>query len=103
MRMILLTVALALPLAIAVAEEPRPKDTNVTAKRCAGNDTARYRPGSLSVQPLGAMPSAARIRTVYRNVNGCPVPVVLERGIGANRDKQMPIAGDMPDLTPLDR
>ena len=108
MRVLAVILALTLPTAVATAEEPAAAPANADpsklADRCGtGNGLAQYRKdGGLRVQPLGAMPPAAEIRAVYRTVDGCPAPVVLRKGIGANPEKQLPLSG-FAETTPLDR
>ncbi|KQN24800.1 hypothetical protein ASE86_00410 [Sphingomonas sp. Leaf33] len=42
---------------------------------------------------LGEQPPAAQVLTVFhRDSDGCPAPVVLRKGIGANPEKALPMA-----------
>lgn len=44
---------------------------------------------------LGDEPPAARVAALYRrDGRGCPAPIVLRKGIGANPDKALPVAGE---------
>lgn len=64
---------------VAAAPNPRP-----AAKQCdarlqhADGDTAPAR-----ARKLNEMPPANQIKTVYREVDGCPKPMIVRRDIGA--------------------
>ena len=51
--------------------------------------------GAMATGPtkLGDQPPAAQVLTVFhRDADGCPKPVVLRKGIGANPEKALPMA-----------
>lgn len=70
--------------------------TTEPRKKCAPTPgLIDYQDGTATVRRLGEMPPAAHVLTVYRAVDGCPTPVVLRRGIGAdNGAERPPISGD---------
>ena len=84
MRRAILTVVLATASTSASAELP-----GITPDRCGGpavtvTDANRSPNG---VRKLGEMPPVSQILTVLQKVDGCPVPVVLRRSIGAAKGR----------------
>ncbi|WP_156340289.1 hypothetical protein [Sphingomonas sp. Leaf17] len=55
---------------------------------------ASRRAAPVGMHKLGDLPPAAQIQTVWRQVDGCPTPVVLRDGIGANPGSGGPVSGD---------
>lgn len=79
---------------------PPPPYGKAIGERCvpsagmAGLD--KKRPPSMK---LGDQPPAYRIYALYRtDRDGCPDPIVLQDGIGANRERQLPLTRVPPRL-----
>ncbi len=91
MRAALLILALV-PLATASAQTaPTGRPVAKTPTQCKPTaGLVDHRDGTASVRPLAEMPPAARVLTVYREVDGCPTPVVLRRGVGADIPAEPP-------------
>jgi len=59
-----------------------------------GADKAARTAKPVAPQKLGDLPPASAIATVWRfDERGCPKPVVLQRGIGANSEKAVEPSG----------
>ena len=103
MRVLASILALTLPLGAAAAARDAADVSAAALKtpsarvsdRCGSGQATVYSPKrhSPSTRPLGKEPPAARLYALHREVNGCPAPIVLRKGIGANPDKQLPITG----------
>jgi hypothetical protein len=80
----LLLISLTLPAAAPAL--PAGKISGAIRKPCvAAASVARAKRGVKSgPQRLGDLPDAAEIKTVYREVDGCPRPVVQRGRIGSN-------------------
>ena len=92
----LLTLALlVLPLGVASAEAQRVVEPAVKAS-CRGGPVvaAETGPATGVIRKMGDLPPAAQIQTVWRQVDGCPTPVVLRDGIGANARSDDGVSGD---------
>ena len=89
----LLSLTCLLLAAIPAAAEPRTPTPKPIAERCAPTAGHTWWQGGARVGKLGDEPPAAQVRTVYRtDADGCPTPVVLREGIGANPHKARPLA-----------
>lgn len=74
---------------------------SVLTTKCGSEQTLVGNPAKpLKARPLIREPSAAQILAVYRNVDGCPQPVVLREDIG-NKSNDRPTLKAPPKLTPL--
>lgn len=82
MRLLVLALIPLAATTVAAVERPR----LATPKSCGGE----LRPVEQDKEPmrpnkLGELPPASQFLTVYREVDGCPKPVVVRRDIGAPR------------------
>lgn len=89
---------MALPLAPAMAAQPAfpPK----VADKCkpANVKAADGQIPSARARPLADMPPAVEIKALYREVNGCPKPIVVRRNVGNPGEAPSPDA--KPDMRP---
>lgn len=80
----------------ATAQQPPAAKTVSHGERCtpsASMTAARPRPPR--IHNLGEEPPANQLYAVYRRGrDGCPDPIVLRKGVGLNRDRQIEIAPD---------
>jgi hypothetical protein len=99
MREVLIATVGLMITAPLVAEPVSP----VSARCGSGaNKAEHWKDRALAPRALGQEPPAARVLTLYRKVDGCPAPIVLEKGIGANADRAPVIEGEAR-LHALDR
>ena len=95
MRLLILA-ALALPASASVAKPDQPKAATPKLIQPRGAETAANCPQSVrhyAVRPgerlqphkLGELPPANHYAAVYRRVNGCEVPLVINYRVGARR------------------
>ncbi len=105
MRIVTLTVLLLSPFpALATAAEPSPPSPPVKAKiDCRTGPSVAVAPAMSRgvMQRLGDLPPATQIQTVYREVAGCPTPVVLRDGIGANAHLGRPPVSGTARIVPV--
>ncbi|MEG3122787.1 hypothetical protein [Sphingomonas sp. GB1N7] len=84
------------PSAAQAADRHSPLDA-----KCGSEQTLVGNPAKpLNARPLSREPSAAQILAVYRNVDGCPQPVVLREGIGI-KGNDRPALKARPKLQPI--
>ncbi|KQS04643.1 hypothetical protein ASG11_10590 [Sphingomonas sp. Leaf357] len=96
----LISLALIAPLLAPSAVDAAARRTVLDTK-CGSEQTLVGDPVKpLKAKPLGREPSAAQILAVYRNVDGCPQPVVLREGIGIKGNAR-PALKAPPKLSPL--
>lgn len=93
-------IAGSLPASAQLYRGPAPS-ARTLAERCSGQQTATAPKMTARPQKLGDEPPASRLYTLYRSVDGCPQPIVLQDGIGANKHKGRPIAPGLPQARPL--
>ncbi len=74
----------------ATARVAKPADCQPTAGIVA------YRGGEIAPRKLGDLPPASEIYAVYNEVDGCPTPVVVREGIGANPAQKQPVLRTPP-------
>ncbi|MFD1788131.1 hypothetical protein ACFSC3_11160 [Sphingomonas floccifaciens] len=88
MQTLALLLMLAAPGGETIVAQPSvPPHCSPTADKTRGAKA----PNSMK---LGDQPPAAQVLTVFRrDASGCPKPVVLREGIGANPEKARPIQG----------
>ena len=61
-------------------------------------DQAASRSQQIAPRKLGDLPPATQIYAVFNRVDGCSVPVVVRKGIGANPQRQVPMARTVPRI-----
>lgn len=96
MRLTLLSVLAlaALPLSGVAAQSVTAAASKPTSLCKTSPTVASAMQKSGRMQTLGALPPAAQIQTVWRQVDHCPTPVVLRDGIGANDKQRDAVSGD---------
>ncbi len=88
MAILTLVLMLATPSGETIVAQPRPIPAHCgpTADKTRG-------PKLNGSMKLGDQPPSAQVLTVFRkDADGCPKPVVLRKGIGANPEKTLPMA-----------
>lgn len=101
----LLIAALTLPLAAPASAQYTGPNSQAApmpgADRCGGNRIAGHIGPKAGAHTLAEQPPAARLYALYRMVDGCPEPIVLQEGIGANPERRLPITAEHPRLRRL--
>lgn len=105
MKHVLAAAALLIGLPPATAQTQLLPNTGpkpvVPVDRCTGPRTADTPKVAGGARKLGEEPPAARLYTLYRSVDGCPQPIVLEERIGANKHKALPVSPGRPQAQPV--
>jgi hypothetical protein len=85
----MITISLAAALSLAGPQLPVRQSTpsatdGLPKKECVSPSARQVKTGPklAGVHKLGEEPPVKQIMTVFREIDGCPVPVVLRQGIG---------------------
>lgn len=91
MRFVAMFLATTLMAGPAAAQGSKRFLIKATPDRCAATADKTAGTRARPSMKLGDQPPASQVLTVYRRgPDGCPAPVVLRKGIGANPERALP-------------